>query len=402
MGDTGSVPQLRGPGGRRLRAAHLTTVDMSLALLLPVELAVDLEGGLDVVGISAPGPYVERVEAIGLRHVPVHALTRTWRPGHDLRAAVELARLLRALRLDVLHTHNPKTGVLGRVLGRLVGVPVVVNTCHGLWVGESDGRLKRGLVLGAEAVASWFSDGELFQNADDARALQRWTPRGRSAVVGNGTDLERFVPDPQQRAAVRRQLGVGDDELLVGGVGRLVAEKGIAEYATAARALRGKARFVWAGPSDNDKPDALSSVGDDVELLGEWRDMPAFYNALDVFCLPSYREGFSRSAMEAAACGTAMVLSDIRGCREIGVDGAELRLVPPRDAAALTAALGDLLADEQFRRALATAARKRALEAFDQRRIAARSLETYVAVARRKRLGWTSQIVERERRAPDR
>jgi glycosyltransferase involved in cell wall biosynthesis len=390
VADAGRVPQLRGPGGRRLRVAHLTTVDMSLALLLPVELAVDLESGLDVVGVSAAGPYVERVEALGLRHVPVHALTRAWRPGQDLRAAVELARLLRTLRLDVLHTHNPKTGVLGRVLGRLIGVPVVVNTCHGLWVGESDGRLKRGLVLGAEAFASWFSDAELFQNDDDARALRRWTPRGRSTVVGNGTDLARFLPDPEQRAAVRRQLGVGDDELLVGGVGRLVAEKGIGEYAAAARALRGKARFVWAGPADSDKPDALTSVGDDVELLGEWRDMPAFYNALDVFCLPSYREGFSRSAMEAAACCTAMVLSDIRGCREIGADGDQLRLFPPRDATALTAALGELLADDQLRRSLAVAARARAQDAFDQRQVAGRSLETYASVARRKRLGWTS------------
>ena len=80
------LTQLRGPGGRRLRVAHLTTVDMSLALLLPVELAVDLGAGLDVVGLSAAGPYVERVERLGVRHVPVANLTRAWQPGQDLRA----------------------------------------------------------------------------------------------------------------------------------------------------------------------------------------------------------------------------------------------------------------------------------------------------------------------------
>ncbi len=385
--------QLRGPGGRSLRVAHLTTVDMSLALLLPVELDVDLAAGLDVVGISAPGLYVDRVERLGVAHVPVVNLTRAWQPGQDLRATLELARLLRRLRLDVLHTHNPKTGVLGRVLGRLVGVPVVVNTCHGLWAGSDDRALKRALVYGAEAFASLFSDAELFQNAADLATLRRWTRPGRAVVVGNGTDLARFVPDDAQRKEVRRALGVGDEEVLVGGVGRLVAEKGIAEFAETASRLGFRARFVWAGPEDPDKADALSGVDASVTWLGEWRDMPGLYNALDVFVLPSYREGFSRSAMEAAACETAMVLSDIRGCREIGSDRVHLRLVPPRDATALTRAVDQLIEDADERRRLGTAAGVRARAEFDQRQIAMRSLETYAAVARRKRLGWSGEEV---------
>ena len=293
----------------------------------------------------------------------------------------------------MLHTHNPKTGVLGRVLGRVVGVPVVVNTCHGLWAGPGDRALKRALVYGAEAFAALFSDAELFQNAADLATLRRWTRPGRAAVVGNGTDLERFVPDDVQRKEVRRALGVADDEVLVGGVGRLVAEKGIAEFAETAARLTGRARFVWAGPEDPDKADALSGVDGSVAWLGEWTDMPGLYNALDVFVLPSYREGFSRSAMEAAACETAMVLSDIRGCREIGEDGVHLRLVPARDATALTRAVQQLVEDADARRRLGTAAGARARAEFDQRTIAARSLDAYAAVARRKRLGWTWQEV---------
>ncbi len=106
---------------------------MSLALLLATELAVDVEQGHQVFGISASGLYVERVEALGVTHVPIKHLTRSWNLGSDLLAIVELFRTIRRLRLDVLHTHNPKTGVMGRIAGRLAGVPVVVNTCHGLW-----------------------------------------------------------------------------------------------------------------------------------------------------------------------------------------------------------------------------------------------------------------------------
>lgn len=125
-----------------LRLAHLTTVDMSLALLLGTELAVDVEQGHTVFGISASGPYVGRVEALGVSHVPVASLTRSWSLPSDLKAFFELFRTLRRLDLDVLHTHTPKAGVLGRIAGRLAGVSVVVNTCHGLWARPDDRMLK--------------------------------------------------------------------------------------------------------------------------------------------------------------------------------------------------------------------------------------------------------------------
>ncbi|MFD0276105.1 glycosyltransferase [Kitasatospora sp. NPDC127111] len=384
--------RLRGPGGRRLRVAHLTTVDMSLHLLLATELKVDLEAGFETYGISAPGPYVPDLEAIGVRHEPLHALTRSWQPRADAAAARELLAVLNRIRPDVLHTHDPKTGVLGRVLGRLARVPVVVNTCHGLQAQAHDPFAKRALLLGAEALAARFSHAELYQNGEDRRTLSRAVPAHRSRVVGNGVDLTRFATDPgdraRNRARLRAELGVGPDELLVGGVGRRVAGKGIAEYAEAARALAGKARFVWIGPDDPDKPDAHGAESG-VEFLGPRGDMPAVYAALDVFVLP-YREGFSRSAMEAAAGGLPMVLSDIRGCREIGRHDEHLLLAPPGDARALSTALDRLLTEPGLRDRLGAAARRRATAHFDQRAVAGVSLETYAAVARAKALPWTA------------
>ena len=369
---------------RPLRIAHLTTVDMSLALLLGTELTVDVEAGHEVFGISAPGPYVDRVESLGVTHVPVRALTRSWAPTSDLAAFRELFTTIRSLDLDVLHTHNPKTGVMGRIAGRLAGVPVVVNTCHGLWARPEDRLAKRAFVYGLEGLAARFSDYELFQNAADRDTLRPALKRGRHRVVGNGVDLERFAPDPEGRERVRAELGVADDELLVGTIGRRVREKGLAEFAEAAAALAGKATFVWVGPDD--ATDAAAHVPHEgaVRFLGERTDMPAVYSALDVFVLASYREGFSRASMEAAACGTAMVLTDIRGCREVGDDGVHLLLAPPHDGAALTRTVERLLADPDLRSRLGAAARQRALAEFDQRKVARVSLDTYEAVAHRK------------------
>ncbi len=284
----------------------------------------------------------------------------------------------------MLHTHNPKTGVMGRIAGRLAGVPVVVNTCHGLWARPSDPLAKRAFVYGLEALAIRFSDYEFFQNAADARTLRRVLKRGKWQVVGNGVDLERFRPDPEGRARVRAEWGVADDEIVVGTIGRRVREKGLAEFAEAAHRLGDGPAFVWVGPADD--TDAAVSVEhqDAVRFVGERTDMPAVYSALDVFVLASYREGFSRASMEAAACGLPMVLTDIRGCREIGRDGEHLLLVAPQDGDALARGIERLLDDEDLRVRLGGAAQDRADEEFDQRRVARTSLDMYAKLLRNK------------------
>ncbi|WP_035910970.1 glycosyltransferase family 4 protein [Knoellia sinensis] len=359
---------------------------MSLALLLATELEVDVQAGHQVFGLSAPGPYVPRVSALGVTHVPLPHLSRSWGLGRDAQAFRELVRTLRSLELDVLHTHNPKTGVMGRIAGRLAGIPVVVNTCHGLWARPEDSLKKRTFVYGLEGLACRFSDFELFQNADDQHTLRRALRRDRSLVVGNGVDLTRFQPDPVGRARVRSELGVGEHELLVGGVGRRVQEKGIFEFVEMASNLAGRAKFVWVGPNDGEQTPTDAPV----VFPGERADMPAVYSAFDVFVLPSYREGFSRAGMEAAACGLPMVLSDIRGCREVGTHGEHLLLVRPADPDALTEAVRTLLEDQPLRERLGTSARTRALQHFDQREVAATSLRIYETVAEEKGMTWTS------------
>lgn len=382
-------PTIAARPSARLRLAHLTTVDMSLALLLESELRTDVDAGFTVLGISAPGPYVDQVERLGVQHVAVPALTRRWAPGADLRAALQLFDTLRDLDLDILHTHTPKAGVLGRILGRAAGIPVVVNTCHGLWAMPDDPLLRRTFVYALEAIAAQFSDAELYQNADDHHVLRHVVPSRRSRVVGNGIDLRRFGPDPAARAAVRAELGVAPDAVLVLGVGRLVAEKGVAEFRDVADALQDRATFVWAGPTDADERDPM--VLDDqgpVRHLGTRDDMERLYAACDAFVLPSRREGFSRSAMEAAASGCAMALSDVRGCREIGEHGREVLLVRAGDTVGWIRAVERLVAEPALRRRLGTAARTRALSRFDQGWVAAASIAAYASVHRRKGRPW--------------
>jgi glycosyltransferase involved in cell wall biosynthesis len=379
------------------KVAHLTTVDLSLRFLIFPQMRAVIDGGGEVVAISAPGPWVAGLEANGIRHIALTSSTRGFDLRADLCAALDLYRVLRKERPDVLHTHNPKPGLYGRVVGRLARVPIVVNTVHGLYANADDPLAKRAVVYTLEGIASRCSDAELVQNPEDLATIRRLrlAPRDRATLLGNGIDLARFdrarFPETH-RAATRRALGIADDQVVVGCVGRLVAEKGFRELFDAARALGDRFAFVVIGADDPDKRDALDGPAledarrNGVRLLGHRDDVDALYPAMDVFALASYREGYPRAAMEAAAMGLPVVATDIRGCREVVDDGVNGLLVPVRDARALEHAIRRLGEDETLRRSMGDAGARIARERFDERRCVEIVMSTYRAVAARKHL----------------
>ncbi|HEX9506491.1 MAG TPA: glycosyltransferase family 4 protein, partial [Acidimicrobiia bacterium] len=304
--------------------------------------------------------------------------------------------ILRREHVDVLHTHNPKPGVYGRIVGRLARVPIVVNTVHGLYATEQDPLPKRSLVYGLEAVASRFSDAELFQNPEDLALMQRLHLTRHAALLGNGVDLARFDParfTTEQRRTTRVELGVTDDTIVVGCVGRLVAEKGYPELFDALSRLPGD-RYVLAvvGAGDPDKPDALDPAlvararDRGVRFLGHRDDVDALYAAMDVFVLASHREGFPRAAMEAAAMGLPIVATDVRGCRQVVEHDRNGLLVPVRDPAALARAVAQLGDHPERRSRMGTKSAARAHDHFDERKVVEKVLDTYRSVAARKGL----------------
>jgi glycosyltransferase involved in cell wall biosynthesis len=371
--------------------AHLTTVDQSLWFLLLAQLRAVRDAGGTAIGISAPGPWVDALEREGIRHVALASSTRSADPGADVRAARELWQILRRERVDVLHTHNPKPGVYGRIVGRLARVPVVVNTVHGLYAQETDPLTRRLPVYTLEAIASRCSDAELLQNAEDLALMERLHLTRHARLLGNGIDLDRFAPDaitPDERREVRTSFGVRDHQVVVGCVGRLVAEKGYPELFAAARSLpRERYVVVVVGDDDPEKPDTLDRAvidaarADGVVFLGQRGDVERLYPAMDLFTLPSHREGFPRAAMEAAAAGLPVVATDIRGCRQVVEPGVNGLLVPVDDPVALAQALQSL-GDVDARRAdMSTTARAIAQERFDERDVVARVMDTYRSVA---------------------
>lgn len=377
---------------RRVRVAHICTVDLSLRYLLANQMMYLQQSGFEVIGISAPGPHVQWLEAHGIRHLPV-VMKRAITPIDDLGAVLDLARLMRRERLTIVHTHNPKPGLLGQLAARLAGVPIVVNTIHGFFFHETTPQLTRRFYVLLEQVAAACSDAILSQSSEDLETAVAERICGRRGIehLGNGIDLARFNPaDPGYDAGnARASLGIAPNDLVVGFVGRLVEEKGIRELWVAGRLLRARfhrLKLLIVGDPDHHKADSLTrrdaiAAGvEDICVFTGWRDdLPSLYRAMDVCVLPSHREGFPRTPMEASAMGVPVVATDIRGCREAVMPGVNGILVPTKDAAALASALERLLTDEAVRRELGAGGRLLAMQRFDERRV-------FAAVERRYRV----------------
>lgn len=370
---------------------HVATADMGLRFLLLNQLRAIQAAGYQVRAISSDGPYRAEVEAAGVPVTPI-TMHRAITPGGDLQALARLVRTFRRWRPAIVHTHNPKPGLLGQLAARIAGVPIIINTIHGFYFHPGSPPNQRRFYVAMERIAARCSHAILSQNREDmATAVSEGIcSAGAISYLGNGIDVRRFdrrALDPDRQAALRADIGIPPGATVIGAVGRLVAEKGYPELFQACCELMGdrpQLRLLVVGPEEPGKADGLTAasaaeygIAERCHFVGLRRDMPELYGLMDVLAHPSHREGFPRAPMEAAAMGVPVVACDIRGCREAVFHGSTGLLTPVRQPAALARSLGLLLDAPELRGALGALGRRVAEREFDERIVFGRVLSTY-------------------------
>lgn len=385
------------------RVAHVVPTDRITYLLLRRRLARLREAGYEVHVLCGRAPdsgaadgvdYQTSLADLGL-HVHYLPFEREIAPLTDARCAAALFGAVRGGGYDIVHSHNPKGGLLGPPVARLAGAPHVLHTVHGFLFHDQIRGLHRLAAVGAERWTARWSDHLLFQSEEDlefARA-RRFKDPARLHLVGNGVDESYFDPmaDPAAGAAKRAELGWSPSHLVVGTVGRVVREKGYLEFFAMAQRLaraRDDVRFLIVGLFEPEQSDAVDpfalarehGIAERCTILQGRDDMPQLYAAMDVFVLASHREGLSRSLLEATAMARPTVVCDIRGCREVVVDGQTGLLTPVRDAAALTEAVSGLLGEDELRARLGAAGRERLLRQYTEGAVATRIAAVYESI----------------------
>ena len=348
-----------------------------------------IDAGYEVGLATRFGQHANAIERLGIRLVPLASLSRSSaNPLREAAAVSELCAVYRAFDPTIVHNVAIKPVIYGSLAARITRVPIVVNALGGLGFAflsqTRAARLLRPFVFAALRLALNSPRGALIvQNADDARTLldNRLVPNDKLIVIrGSGVDTERFRPTPEPDAVPLVVLPA-----------RMLWDKGVGEFAAAARILRGRgvrARFALVGQPDRHNPRAVPrgqlqawAREGVIEWWGLQQDMPGVFAKAHVVCLPTYYEGLPKALLEAAACGRPIVATDIPGCREIARPGVNALLAPVRDAQSLAAALERLIVDAALRLEFGAAGRRIVEQEFTQQAVADQTLALYARLA---------------------
>lgn len=338
---------------------------------LPIALAA-LASGYDVHVATANGESVSKINDLGLVHHLIPMERSGQNPFKEIVSIFKLFRLFRQIKPDLVHLITIKPVLYGGFAARLARVPATVAAVSGLGTVFMDGSVKsnvrRWLVFKLYRVALNHKRLKvIFQNPDDRKALldlRVLEPDFACMIRGSGVDLNDypFVDEPEET------------KLIVVMAARLLRDKGVFEFIQAAKLLKERESMVTMrliGSPDPGNPSSISqqdidnwSSNDFVEILGFRTDIAYQYAAANIVCLPSYREGLPKGLVEAAACGRAVVTTDVPGCRDAISPDITGVLVPVRDSNALADAIQALLESPEKRMKMGAAGRKLAEEVF--------------------------------------
>jgi sugar transferase (PEP-CTERM/EpsH1 system associated) len=300
-----------------------------------------------------------------------------------------LAKIMREFRPDIVHSRN-WGAIEAMPAAQLSGVPVAIHSEHGYEVDMLDGLPLRRRVLRRVAYAAAEAIFTVTEELRAYHARQAWLPKERIRVLPNGVDTSRFIRRPGESQETRQRLGLGDESLVIGAVGRLVSIKDHSTLLKAAEILidRGipvAVLLVGSGPelANLQKFVAASPrLSGRVFFTGAASDVAPLLNAMDIFVLPSLSEGMSNTLLEAMASGVPVVATRVGGNPELVDEERSGRLFEPGDVVGLSAMLERMARDSDLRQELGYAARRRAVEHFSLEGMIERYHNLYMELAR--------------------
>lgn len=381
-----------------MRICRVATVPFFVAHHLKSQIKATAAAGHEVVIVSSSGPQLmQLVKELGVLAHPI-LIRRTIAPLSDLRSFIALYRYFSRERFDVVHSTTPKAGLLCAMAAFLAHVPIRLHTFTGQpWV-----RLVwflKWLAKSGDRVIVWLNTKCYADSHSQADFLvsQGIAAPGEIAVLGNGSlggvDMTRFNRSlwETRREKIREEMGIPPGAKIITYIGRITTDKGVNELVVAFSRLIGhkaNAYLLLVGPFEPER-DPLSDETDTriqqearIKVVGYSAEPERYLSVTDIFCLPSYREGFPNTVIEAAAMGVPTVGTRIVGLVDSVVDGETGMLVPPRDVDALTGALSRMLSDETLRVRMGKAAQERAWSLYDADVVNRHILDEYDSLLR--------------------
>ena len=372
-----------------MKACQLCAIDFTLKkFIIPLVDGMVAEGW-DVYSICSDGDYVPELRNQGYNIITVE-ISRSINPIKHIVTTAKLYKLFRKEKFDVIHVHTPVASLVGRLAAWLAGIPLIIYTAHGFYFHDEMPKLKMWIFIFLEKIAGKITSFLFTQSSEDCEtAIKTGIMKAEKVLaIGNGVDVERFNPEKYgEQVELRRSLGIPDDGFVVGIISRLVEEKGIVEFLEAAEYLNldnSNLYFLLIG--DRLASDHAESVTDIIEstkkklrtnliLTGLRTDIPELLSIMNVYCLPSWREGMPRTIIEAMMMQKPVIATDIRGSREEVEQNVTGLLVPVKNSRKLAAAVSRIYSNPDWAAQLGHAGRKKALKHYDESKVISKQIE---------------------------
>jgi glycosyltransferase involved in cell wall biosynthesis len=382
---------------------RITTVPISLDKLLEGQLAF-MKDNYEVIAVSSSGTTLTKVsEKEGVRVVAIE-MSRKITPFKDLKSLWQLYRLFNKEKPWIVHTHTPKAGTLGMLAAKLAGVPNRLHTVAGLPLLEATG-LKRMLLNAVEKV-TYACASKIYPNSYGLKDIilnNKFTKKTKLKVLGNGSSngINTSYFNPQlfsqtQNEILRQELNIDKEDYVFIFVGRLVSDKGINELIAAYKELQSttyshpelvegeqQVKLLLVGPFESDldplKKETLNEIESNSNIItvGFQQDVRPYFAVSDALVFPSYREGFPNVVMQAGAMELPSIVTNINGCNEIIINGANGIIIPVKDSHAVYKAMKKMAKDECYRKELEKNARSMIVERYEQQLVWNAILEEY-------------------------
>ncbi|MBV1880769.1 MAG: glycosyltransferase family 4 protein [Pseudomonadales bacterium] len=345
--------------------------------------------GYEVIVITADDEHSRYLRSLGVELVVACFDRGGFSICNDIRVFWVMYKAYRHYKPELIHHFHAKPVIMGSIAARLAcgRKTKIVNSITGLGHAFISGGWVKRLAGFGYKLALGISDAVIFQNSDDRTLFidNNWTKEKCShLIVSSGVDIDKYsfvTFDSRQKK---------DERLRVLMVGRLLGQKGVIEFIEAAKILKGlypNVSFEIAGEYDLVHPDGISEEiiqasvdAGAVKYLGYVSNLPKILKEIDVFVLPSYREGVPRAVLEASSNGIPCVGADVPGTREAIVDGKTGFLVEVKNAVALADAIEKLLASSSMREVMGAEARNMVVSQFELGVITGKQVDVYQKV----------------------
>lgn len=378
---------------KNIKILQICAVDFTVKnILLPWIDRLSLEG-MDVHVICSEGPDVNNLRSQGYK-IKTIEIVRRISLLKNIISIIKIFRYVKKEKFDIVHVHTPIASILGRIAARLAGVPLIIYTAHGFYFHDDMQQWKRKIIINLEKFIGRLCTDLIFTvSYEDMQTAIKEGIISKSRIyhVSNGINLTRFNSNIQFDLTRKRdEFKIISGEKVVGFIGRIVKEKGILDLIHAYKMIFDKlpeVKLLLIGDNrakdrdttaKNEILELIAEYGlqDNIIFTGHRTDINELLMTMDVFVLPSYREGLPLSVMEAMAMGKPVVATNIRGCREEVKDGENGYLVPVRNPEKMAQAILKILKDDKLAENMGKNGQMRALQEFDE----AKSLQKQIDI----------------------